>query len=389
MKIKFLFVLLVITVFIAITAFIVSINRETRDYLLMSGHPEYPPFMWQEGDKIVGVGPEILSTACKELGIPFKNEFTGSWDQVFKEAQAGKLDAIVALFLTKERKAYLDYSVAYAKDPVAVFVRKDKVFRYRNWNDLVGRRGTTTVGDSYGQDFDSFIEAKLKMSRLKTAEDNFKALEKGEADYFIYGMYAGLFELKKVGLENQITYLTPYVTTQDFYLAISKKSRYAKDIPAINAIVSRMVKEGKVAQLTDKYLAYFEEKVLDQVRRLAQTGLAYYYKNGQRKAFEEFDKLDGMFSQENLYLFVFDLNGKCLAHGADHSLIGKNLIGLKDVDGKFFIKDFISVAQNPGQGWVGYKWKYKQAKEIGPKLSYIKRIKGSDLFIGCGFYPEK
>lgn len=389
MKNKYIFLSVILIIILAIVLYFAGC-RNKRDYMLASGHPQYPPFMWQEGDRIAGVGPEILSKACKQLGIPLKIEFAGSWDDVLKDVRKGKIDTVVALYQTDERKKYLEYSVPYAKDPVALFVRKDKTFPYQKWNDLIGKRGTTTAGDSYGQAFDSFIAAKLNVTRLKTVEDNFKALENGKADYFIYALYSGLFESKKMGLDNKITYLKPYVTTESWYLAIRKGSKYAKQMPDINRIISGMVRSGLVDKLTTRYTAYFEDRVLNRVKRMVDAGLAYYIKNGQESAFAEIDDLvNGRFSKGDLYLFAFDLNGKCLAHGADHSLIGRNLIDLKDVDGKQFIREFIAVAKGPGQGWVSYKWKYKNSNEIGPKISYIERIKGKDILIGCGFYTEK
>ena len=388
MKNRYAFLFLIV-ILIAAAAFFMCEKKENRDYLLASGHPQYPPFMWQEGDRIVGVGPEILSTACKQLGIPIKIEFAGSWDDVMKDIHNGKIDAVVALYQTDERKKYLEYSISYAKDPVAIFVRKDKAFRYRKWADLIGKRGTTTSGDSYGQAFDGFIAAKLEVARRKTVEENFKALENGKADYFIYALYSGLFESKKEGLENKITFLKPYVTTENWYLAISKNSKYAKYMPDINRIISGTETPTMVDNMTTKYTAYYEESILNRVKRLVNAGVAYYRKCGRKNSFAEFDKLDGRFSKGDLYLFAFDMNGKCLSHGADHSLIGRELIGLKDIDGKQFVKEFITVAADPGQGWVGYKWKYKTSNEIGPKISYIERIKGTDILIGCGFYTEK
>lgn len=388
MKKKYIFLLLIVVLIVA-AAFFISGRKDNRDYLLASGHPEYPPFMWQEGNKIIGVGPEILSAACKELGIPLKIEFSGSWDDVVKDVRKGKIDAVVALYQTSQRKEYLDYSIDYAKDPVVVFVRKDKVFPYRKWDDLIGKRGTTTLGDSFGQAFDSFIAAKLKVSLLKTVEENFAALENGKADYFIYAMYSGLFESKKLGMENKVVYLKPPLTTERWYLAFSKGSKYAKYLPDINRIISRMVVRGTVDNLVAKYTTYYEESVLNRVKRLVENGLSYYAKQGQEKAFTEFNDINGQFSRDDLYLFVFDLNGKCLAHGADHSLIGRNLMTLKDIDGKQFVKEFLDVARDHGQGWVSYKWKYKNTNEIGPKISYVMRIKGENLLIGCGFYTEK
>ncbi|MCX5681499.1 MAG: cache domain-containing protein [Candidatus Omnitrophica bacterium] len=190
-------------------------------------------------------------------------------------------------------------------------------------------------------------------------------------------------------MEDKVSYLKPYVATENWYMAISKKSKYARFIPTINKIFDRLVQNGTVDNLIAKYMEYYEEHVLNRVRQLVEEGIIFYKENGRQSAFTEINNPQGRLTRGDLYLFVIDFNGKCLSHGADPKLIGRNLIDLQDTDGKQFIKDFIKVARTKGEGWVAYKWPYKQTGKIEPKISYVKRIDDSDLFIGCGFYTTK
>ncbi len=61
--------------------------------------------------------------------------------------------------------------------------------------------------------------------------------------------------------------------------------------------------------------------------------------NGKEKAFADFCNPKGAFVDPDLYITVYDLTGKCLAHGANSKMIGKDLIGLKDPDGVAFVKE--------------------------------------------------
>ena len=56
-----------------------------------------------------------------------------------------------------------------------------------------------------------------------------------------------------------------------------------------------------------------------------------------------------------LYLFVYDMNGVVLAHGAEVNLLGVNRLNVKDPDGKQYVKDFVAAGQKKGGGWVDYK----------------------------------
>jgi cytochrome c len=120
---------------------------------------------------------------------------------------------------------------------------------------------------------------------------------------------------------------------------------------------------------------------------LTDKAAAYLKANGEAKAFAEFNKKDGPFTDmsKDLYVFVFDMTGKCLSHGANPALIGRDLSGLKDSDGKFFIKDFTTVAKTKGSGWIDYNWSNPTTKKIEPKSSYVLKV-ADNVLIGCGIY---
>jgi signal transduction histidine kinase len=84
------------------------------------------------------------------------------------------------------------------------------------------------------------------------------------------------------------------------------------------------------------------------------------------------------------YIFVYDLKGNIIAHGANPKLVGKNLMGLKDVKGNMFAAEFVAVAKDPGQGWVEYWWPKKGSNKPMQKVSYIKRVPGQDMLVGAG-----
>ncbi|HEX9172377.1 MAG TPA: cache domain-containing protein, partial [Telluria sp.] len=79
-----------------------------------------------------------------------------------------------------------------------------------------------------------------------------------------------------------------------------------------------------------------------------------------------------------------DAQGLTLAHGENGKLVGKNLIALKDADGKPFIKEFVRVAGQNGSGWVDYRWPNPVTGVIESKSTYIEQADG--VIIGCGIY---
>jgi cytochrome c len=96
------------------------------------------------------------------------------------------------------------------------------------------------------------------------------------------------------------------------------------------------------------------------------------------------DKSTKAYHDRDLYPFVYDMTGRCVAHGARPALIGKNLIDLKDQDGKFLIREMVAVAKGPGHGWVDYKWPNPLTNKIEDKSSYVEKMGG--YFVGVGVY---
>ncbi len=105
---------------------------------------------------------------------------------------------------------------------------------------------------------------------------------------------------------------------------------------------------------------------------------------GAEKAYDEFTN-GKSFKDRDLYIIVYDLNGKNLAQGANPKLVGKELMGLKDPDGKPIIKLFVDLAKEKGKGWVeGYKFLNPVTQKIEGKAMYLERV--GDTLVGCGIY---
>jgi cytochrome c len=121
-----------------------------------------------------------------------------------------------------------------------------------------------------------------------------------------------------------------------------------------------------------------------EAKAMVVKAVAYYKANGQGTAFAEFNNRNGKFVDRDLYIWVATMNGKVISHGVNAKLIGKDLYGLKDTDGKQFIKEIIDKAKAKGSGWVDYKWTNPVSKKVEQKSVYFQKV--NDLIVVCGFY---
>ena len=83
---------------------------------------------------------------------------------------------------------------------------------------------------------------------------------------------------------------------------------------------------------------------------------------------------------------MWDSKAVVLAHGANPKLIGKDILELKDADGKPFMKEIVTKAASAGSGWVDYKWVHPVNKEIQAKSAYFEKM--DDMIISTGFYKK-
>jgi len=121
-----------------------------------------------------------------------------------------------------------------------------------------------------------------------------------------------------------------------------------------------------------------------EAEAMVKKAAAYIKANGADKAYEEFTH-GKSFKDRDLYIIVYDLNGKNLAQGANPKLVGKDLINLKDPDGKPLIQMFVELAKTKGKGWIeGYKFLNPVSQKIEGKAMYLERV--GDTLVGCGIY---
>jgi cytochrome c len=132
-----------------------------------------------------------------------------------------------------------------------------------------------------------------------------------------------------------------------------------------------------------------ERATAKEAEALVKKAIAYYQASGKEKALAEFSNTTGKFTdvKKGLFIFAYDFNGKCVAQGANPGLVGKDLIGLKDPDGKPVIKDMIEIVKSKGHGWYDYKWSNPATKKMELKSSYVERV--DEIMVGCGFYRVK
>lgn len=134
-------------------------------------------------------------------------------------------------------------------------------------------------------------------------------------------------------------------------------------------------------------LSYAAEKgSREEAVAMVKKAAALIKSAGKEKAFAAIsDTANKEYHDRDLYIYVYDLNGTAVAHGNNPRMVGKNLIDLKDGDGKPMIKNMVDLAKSPaGKGWVEFKWPNPVTKVVEQKAGYVERV--DDMMVGSGIY---
>ncbi len=128
-------------------------------------------------------------------------------------------------------------------------------------------------------------------------------------------------------------------------------------------------------------IAAAERATAKEAEAMVKKGVAYIKANPRDKAMAEISNKQGQFVDRDLYLTVYKLDGMNLAHGANEKCIGKNMIDLKDIDGKDYIRERLDTAKSKPSFWQDFKFVNPVNKKIEPKQMYCER---ADELVVCG-----
>jgi cytochrome c len=152
----------------------------------------------------------------------------------------------------------------------------------------------------------------------------------------------------------------------------------------VECVVYALAAAALVTQAPAFAKAEFASK--DEAVAMVKKGVAYIKGNGREKGYAEITNKKGRFIDRDLYLVVYGLDGTVFAHGANEKQVGHNLIDLKDIDGKLFVKERVELAQKQPSFWQEYKFTDPVTRKIEPKEMYCERL--DDVVVCGGIYKH-
>ncbi|MBV1909951.1 MAG: transporter substrate-binding domain-containing protein, partial [Kangiellaceae bacterium] len=202
---------------------------------------------------IVGLGPDLAALIFKELDITVESRYLGPWKRVNHYAQDGQIDLIAGMYKTKHRQVYLAFpKETYANDDVTLFVNSGSEFTYAKWSDLKSKAGCTTSGESFGTDFDEYAKQHLDLIEVVAFSQCLKMLQANRVEYAVNGLFPGIRDIVRFGLEDRIIKFPVPLITQPSYFAISKQSKFVKHIEYLSKRTRELKADGTIDRLLEE-----------------------------------------------------------------------------------------------------------------------------------------
>ena len=212
--------------------------------LVVATSPDFPPFEYLEGDKVVGIEVDILQMIADELGVQLVIEQM-DFDSVLHGVQSGKYDVgMSGITINDKRKKNADFTQPYFLASQAIVVMADSSISGKA--DLTGKKisvQTGTTADEYcrGEGYDVYA--------YQANNDACSALTSGKVDAWVVDNEVALDLSAKTNGATKV--LNEAMTTEPYGFAFAKGSTTL--VAKIDELLDQWLADGTIKAIFDKY----------------------------------------------------------------------------------------------------------------------------------------
>lgn len=176
------------------------------------------------------------------------------WDRNLLMLEHGNLDAVMPYICNNARQRVSTCSDAMVKGEVVLFQRKDRTLDWQHVEDLKAFRIATTLGYSYGPQFDAAVQnGQLQVQQSGKEDTGFRLLELGRVDFHPQDRAVGYAMLRRLFTPEAraaITHHPRLLNTEPLHLLFRKGDARADRLrEAFNAGLRRLAESGELKRL--------------------------------------------------------------------------------------------------------------------------------------------
>ena len=224
--------------------------------LVVGSEEDYPPFAVGHTDETAGgFTVELWQEVARQSGLKYSIRVL-PFHQLLAEFKEGKVDVLLNLAQSDERRRFADFTVPHTIVKAAIFVRKGQS-PIRSEADLAGRSLIVVKADlvhTYA------LSRGWNLVPADNAADGFKLLASGQHDALLIGKLVGQMTLHDLKLADIHALDAPLGVSQKFSLAV--RAGQADLLGTINDGLALAVSGGAMSELREKWFGHYEERNL-------------------------------------------------------------------------------------------------------------------------------
>lgn len=218
--------------------------------LVVATSPDFPPFEYLDGTDVVGIEVEIMQMICEELGVELELAQM-DFDSVIAGVPAGKFDiGMSGISVTEDRKENALFTDPYCMAAQAIVVVEGSEIASKA--DLEGKKvsvQTATTAEEFT------MSAGYDVSAFAANNDAEMALVTGKVDAWVIDdlTAAEMVAAYNEQSDTKLVILDEAMTSEPY--AFSTALGNDDLIAAINEVLVKLVDDGTVASIFEKYNA--------------------------------------------------------------------------------------------------------------------------------------
>jgi PAS domain S-box-containing protein len=292
---------------------------QTPNRILVVGSEEdYPPFATGITDESAGgFTVDLWKAVAAEAGLKYTIHVR-PFRQVLQEFKDGKIDVLINLAISDERRQFADFTVPHVIVNGAIFVRKGQS-AIRSEEDFAGKSIIVLNGD-LGHDYAVSKGWKKQLILVDTAAEGLRLLASGKHDTMLLSKLTGMQTLQAQGLTNIEALKAKAGFSQKFAFAVHKGQ--SDLLASINEGMAITKADGTYNTLYEKWFGIYEVNevgVRDLLKYIIPMALVFliiggylfYLRQRERRASEA--KLRTLFtaiSQSPASVVITDLDAR-------------------------------------------------------------------------------
>jgi diguanylate cyclase (GGDEF)-like protein/PAS domain S-box-containing protein len=224
--------------------------------LVVGSEQDYPPFAVGGTDATAdGFTVELWKAVAKEAGLSYAIHVR-PFNQILREFREGKVDVLINLAQSDERRGFADFTVPHVTIHGAIFVRKGHSAIHSE-SDLAGK-SIIVLNADLGHDYAVSKGWQRQLVLVDTAAQGFRLLAAGRHDAILLGKLAGLQTLRELAISNVEAADGQAGFAQKFSFAVRKGN--ADLLAKINEGLALTKSSGVYDGLYEKWFGVYEQR---------------------------------------------------------------------------------------------------------------------------------